>query len=813
MGSVDGPMLNRGQLARRTAAARGFLDSNGIGAAHRVAVLLPEGFDGALATLQVAGACSVAPVRPSLGAAGWETVLGSLAPAALVVGDRWPEAAVAARALGIRVFDPAQLNDGEPVTSAPADPPELLLATSGSTGAPKWVRIPQPRMVAGSLAMSRCMQLTPSDRSLLALPLNHAHGLASGLLLPLMSGGSVVVADSFDPAVFLKAVIDHGVSWFTVPPVMHRALLEQIAISPLRADHRLRLVRSGTVTLPAPAIEALSAAFGVPVIEAYGMTECPHIACNPIGEPRLGSVGRAVVEELAVIDNEARPVATGDWGQVALRGAPLMTGYVDPSADAGVFRDGWLLTGDEGKLDAEGYLFLRGRISERINRGGAMVAPAEVDAALMTHSAVREAVSFGVPHFSLGDDLAAAVVLASGQVADEAELRGHLASRLEPRHIPSRIVVVDEIPVGAAGKVARGSMARVLEGVLHEDYEPARGPVEETVVGLFETVLKPRLPPGYKVGRLTNFSLAGGDSLAAKQFMICLARAGWGERRPTFLFEHPTPAAVASALESEPHSSSGSHLVMLIAEGRKAPLIIVHGQGGQLFHHVDLAAALAPERPVLGLQAAGYSMTESSILSVEELAARYAEEIIERPVTGPIHLLGYSAGGWLAYAVAAALIQLGAEIGMCAVLDSLAPRKSAMFGGLPRLVRSKLLAMRALERPPAGQRRSGHLSGLAHRALRRWLTGDPYGLPAGQALADDPFMALLRDYRPPRLPIVVDVFGPERSMKRLRLAWRYYAAEGVRCHPMFDEHTDMVRPDLVRPLAAEVESVLARFTP
>lgn len=805
MGSVNGPMLNRGQLAGLMSAARGFLESHRIGAEDRVAVLLPEGFDGAVTTLQVAGACSVAPVRPSLGAAGWETVLGGLAPAALVVGDRWPEAAAAARDLGIRVFDPAQLSDGKPVTSAPAGQPELLLATSGSTGAPKWVRIPQPQMMAGSLAMSRCMNLTPNDRSLLALPLNHAHGLASGLLLPLISGGSVVVADSFAPALFLKAVTDHAVTWFTVPPVMHRALLEQITLSPLDSGHRLRLVRSGTVTLPASAIEALSAAFGVPVLEAYGMTECPHIACNPIGEQRLGSVGQAVVEELAIIDNEGRPVAPGEWGQVALRGAPLMAGYLDPAADAGVFRDGWLLSGDEGRLDAEGYLFLRGRISERINRGGAMVAPAEVDAALLSHPAVREAVSFAVPHVSLGEDLAAAVVVASGQSADEAALRRYLAGRLEPRQVPSRIVALDAIPLGAAGKVARGALAEALADVLHAEYEPGRMPAEDAVIEFFTEALESRLPAGYKVGRLTNFFLAGGDSLAALQVMTRLARAGWGERAPALLFENPTPAAVAAALEAEPRHASS--LVALKSEGHREPVIVVHGKGGQLFHYLDLAAALAPHRPVLGLQAAGCSAQGLAELTLNDVAARYADDILAARPHGPIHLVGYSLGGWFAFAVVAALLERGAQIGMCALLDSHPSRESSIFASLPRRLQWVQHITKALERGPGGVGRGAHLARMARNVLNR---GNGNGPSAG---VPDMFSLLLRGYRPPRLAIAVDVFGPERTMKRLRRTWQYYATGGVRCHPMFDAHTDMVSHENMPALAVELERVLTRLTP
>jgi acyl-CoA synthetase (AMP-forming)/AMP-acid ligase II/thioesterase domain-containing protein len=810
IGAVDGPMMSRAELTALMAGGS-VLRRAGLRPGDRVALLLPGGFDAAVTTLQVAAACSIAPLRPSLGAVGWKPVLRALAPGALVVSDHWPEAAEDARELGIPVFGPDELRThhqpGRAATVSSGGA-EILLATSGSTGPPKWVRIPQSRMLAGSLAMTRCMGLTIDDRSLLALPLDHAHGLASGLLLPLMSGGSVVVAERFDAALFLKAVTDYGVTWFTVPPVMHRALLDQHAITPLGREQRLRLVRSGTVTLSASAIEALSTAFGVPVIEAYGMTECPHITCNPVDAPRLGSVGQPIVEELAVVDDAGRPTAAGEWGQVVLRGAPALTGYLDSGADTAAFRDGWLLTGDEGRLDADGYLFLRGRISERINRGGAMVAPSDIDAALLAHPAVREAVSFPVAHPSLGEDLAAAVVVAAGHTADEAGLRRYLVDRLEPRQVPSRIIVVDAIPLGAAGKVSRGGMADALAGVLHAEYEPGRNPVEEIVIECFKSVLGSRLPPAYQVGRLTNFFLAGGDSLAAMQCMLRLACAGWGECPPTLLVENPTPADVATARGSV--ARDGSHLVTLQPKGGRDPLIVVHGSGGQLFHYLDLATALAPGRPVLGLQTTGMvaSGGGGSSLSVSELAVSYAEDILEKHGHGPVHLVGYSVGGWYAWAVAAALLERGATIGLCAILDSHALRPSRIFSDLPAVMRGRLLVDVVAEklRRETGRQRVAYLTSFARKKMRKRQAADPR-----QGSGNPDFLETMRGYSPPQLPITVDLFGPGRSMKRLRRAWRHYATAGVRCHPLFEHHTDLVRPDLMSRLAAELEDVVAEF--
>lgn len=809
IGAVGGPLLSRSELSERLTRGRRALQRRGVGPTDRVAVLLPEGLEGAIATLQVLGTCGLAPLRPGLGTAGWAAPLRHLAPTAVVVSAEWPEAAEAARTLGIPVLNPTELLDEDP-TPIPLHrdgDAELMLATSGSTGLPKWVRIKQRNMVTGSLAMTQCMGLTPDDRSLLALPLNHAHGVASGLLLPLLGGGSVVFADGFVPDRFLAAIPEQGITWFTVAPTMHRALLDRLETNPLPAGHRLRFVRSGTVTLPPAAMDAMRQAYGVPVIEAYGMTESPHITCNPPAAPRTGSVGVAVVEHLAVLDGDGRVLPPGEWGQVALRGAPVMDGYLD-RGDVG-FRDGWLQTGDEGRLDDDGYLYLRGRFSERINRGGAMVAPADIDAALITHPAVRQAVCFPVPHPTVGDDVAAAVVLAAGHQIDEKDLRDYLARRLEPRQVPSRVVAVDAIPVGAAGKVVRGELAGSLSDVLFEAWEPPQNSAEGAVIEIFHGVLADRLPDGTQLGRHSNFFLSGGDSLAAVQVITRLARAGYGEQPPTLLFENPTPATLAARLAASGDLTAGSHLVTLQADGHGEPVFMLHGQDGQLFHMRILAWTLGSERPVYGLQTAGHTAENLSALSVTELAARYADDILTCHPQGPIHLLGYSAGGWYAYAVAAELLERGAEIGTLVILDSQVVRLSQGFEQLPRMLRTELL----LDLVRENVRRNGPEDWIRKLRSRTTKAAARMGIPIRTgpktSSSERPLLALLRDYRPPRLPISAHIFAPRWRMRRLHRGWSYYALGGVSCHTMFESHTDFTDGDLMPALAVEVESALA----
>lgn len=818
IGAVGERTLTRGELAALMALGRRRLWAAGLGPADRVAVLAPGGLDGAIATLQIAGACSIAPLRPTLGAGGWEAALRGLAPAALVVAAEWPEAVAAGHRLGIPTLDPRELSQPDPGPATEPPRPgrqEILVATSGSTGPPKWVRIDQRELVVGSRSMARHSGLTPDDVALLVLPLTHVHGLASGLLLPLLSGGSVIVCDGFEPEQFLGAIADHRVTWYTVGPPMHRALLEQHAVTPLASGHRLRMVRSGSVALPGATIDSVSTAFGVPVIEAYGMSECPHIACNPVDAPRQGSVGRAVVDELRVVDDGGRPVPAGQWGHVVLRGAPVMSGYLDAGESAAAFRDGWLQTGDQGRLDADGYLFLRGRISERINRGGVKVTPADIDAALMTHPAVAKAACFAVPHVSLGEDLAAAVVVAAGCSGDEAEFRGFLAARLEPRLVPSRIVVVDDIPLGATGKIVRATMAQALDGVLYPEYEAPLNSTEEVIVGHFEALLRPRLQSDEKVGRLTNFFLAGGDSLLATQFMELLVRAGWGEQTPALLFDHPTPAAIAAALGTAQQATGDSHVVALPSQGHQAPLYLIHGLTGQVLGLVNVAWKLGARRPILALHNAGFTVEAMAQDSIAALATRYADDILDRHPGGPVHLLGYSAGGWLAHAVAKALLDRGAQIGMLAILDS----HAYSLVQLPPGLRLALYAERVrryfawLIRSPRAALDEGEnrLLALGQRTWNRLAPRrrhEPQSAESATVRQTNAFVTALRRHRPVPLPIAADLFGPARTMPFLRVTWRHYARAGVRCHPMFDKHKDFARPDLAVELAAALEGAL-----
>jgi acyl-CoA synthetase (AMP-forming)/AMP-acid ligase II/acyl carrier protein len=378
------------------------------------------------------------------------------------------------------------------------------------------------------------------------MPLFHIHGLVAGLLASLTAGGSVACTGSFSAAGFFEWVKELHPTWYTAVPTMHQAILAE---APARSSggHRLRFIRSSSAALPAPVMAGLESVFGVPVLEAYGMTEAAHqMASNPLPpaprKPR--SVGTAAGPEIAIADGDGRPLPQGQSGEVVIRGENVTPGYEgNPAANLASFTDGWFRTGDQGYLDPDGYLFLTGRLKEIINRGGEKVSPREIDEVLLEHPAVAQAVAFTVPHPTLGEDIAAAVVLKPGAAADSQALRAWLFERLTGSKVPSRVVVVPEIPKGPTGKLQRIGLADQLREFLQPAPAAPRNAIEEVVARIFATVLQTD-----HFGIHDNFFALGGDSLRAGQVTARVLSAFGIQLYPTAVFQRPTVAELAAEI-------------------------------------------------------------------------------------------------------------------------------------------------------------------------------------------------------------------------------------------------------------------------
>jgi acyl-CoA synthetase (AMP-forming)/AMP-acid ligase II len=461
------------------------LNSLGIGRGDRVAIVLHNGPEMAAAFVSMAAGATTAPLNPAYLAEEFEFHLTDLRAKALVVeqGMASPSREVAEK-LGLPVVElrPDRAQGAGAFTLEPlaamrgtaerpglggAGDTALVLHTSGTTARPKIVPLLQRNVIASSGNIARTLSLAPDDVCLNIMPLFHIHGLIAATLASLRAGAQVCCTPGFNGLKYFGWLDAVKPTWVTAVPTMHQAILSRVARNEaIVARSRLRLIRSSSAALAPQVMAELEKTFRAPVIESYGMTEASHqMASNPL-PPRArkpGSVGVAAGPEIGIMGEGGRLLATGETGEVVIRGDNVTPGYENnPEANAAAFTDGWFRTGDQGFLDDDGYLRLTGRLKELINRGGEKFSPLEIDHVLMEHPAVQQVVTFAMPHHKLGEDVAAAVVLREGMSASERELRDFAAQHLAEFKVPRRIVIVREIPKSATGKLRRMELAEKL---------------------------------------------------------------------------------------------------------------------------------------------------------------------------------------------------------------------------------------------------------------------------------------------------------------------------------------------------------------
>ena len=459
------------------------LNAAGIGRGDRVAIVLPNGAEMAAAFAGIASCAVSAPLNPAYRGDEFDFYLSDLKARALVVerGSTSPAVEVA-RSRGIAVIELVPAGEGAGAfdliapqgggqTRAAGMAREgdvaLILHTSGTTSRPKIVPLTQANISASACNLRDTVALTAADRGLNIMPLFHIHGLVAGLLAPLAAGSSIFCTPGFNALKFFAWMEEASPTWYTAVPTMHQAILARAPNNrAIIAANPLRFIRSSSSSIPPQVIRELEDVFGAPLVESYGMTEAAHqMASNPLppGKRIPGSVGLAAGPEVAIMDEHGNLLPPGTTGEIVIRGPNVTGGYENnPKANAEAFSNGWFRTGDQGVMDAEGYLAITGRLKEIINRGGEKISPREVDEVLMDHPAVQQIVTFAIPHEKLGEDVAAAVVLHEGQEATEKELRQFAGRRLADYKVPRRIVFLDEIPKGATGKLQRIGLAAKL---------------------------------------------------------------------------------------------------------------------------------------------------------------------------------------------------------------------------------------------------------------------------------------------------------------------------------------------------------------
>jgi acyl-CoA synthetase (AMP-forming)/AMP-acid ligase II/acyl carrier protein len=554
------------------------LASMGFGRGSRIGISVASGPEAAVTMLATMIWATAAPIGLGLGFDDCTDQLSRLRIDAVIVReDEYSPLAQAAGAAQVRLL---RLRPTEPpggiilaaaapraaVTRTPphGDDIAVLMQTSGTTARPKIVPITHSQLVWNA----RQAPIDEGDRYLSIGPIFNSTGLMNALLSPLAAGAATIIAGDFDSARFVDWLDTFKPTCLSSNPTMLASILDAVTARRPAEPQSLRFVRSGSNALPSSIQRRLESALGVPVIQGYGMTETGYIAQNPLPprEQRPNSVGIAMGAELRILRDDAQLTADEGVGEILVRGPGVTRGYEDDAeANRLAFRDGWFRTGDIGRIDDDGYLFITGRQTELINRGGTKVSPAEVDAAFLQHPAVREAASFAVPHPSLGEDVVTAIVLHEADSMSVRSLRSYALEQLLPFKVPSSVVLVDQIPKNSLGKVNRRTLIDKFAAQLHIDYVAPRDEDEALVAAIFAEHFGLA-----QIGALDHFFRLGGDSLRAAQVLARFAERCGVEMSLQTLFESPTVAELANRLREARAAPKPGHAGQIPISGLRA---------------------------------------------------------------------------------------------------------------------------------------------------------------------------------------------------------------------------------------------------
>jgi amino acid adenylation domain-containing protein len=584
----------------------------GITRSDRVGVVLPNGMEAAIAMVGVAAGAVCAPLDPAFTPDEWRRCLIDLRLAALLTKSDMDVASRAvARSLGIPIIELSPRLKGPkalgqraagPVEFTTTDDDAFVLLTSGSTSRSKMVPLTHASVCLSAYNVGAVLDLEPADRLLNVQPLYHVHGLVAGVLAALAAGSSVVCSPGFETDAFFGLLMEFRPTWYTAVPTIHRAVLSAAGRHSCRQTS-LRLIRSASSALPPNVLTGLEDVFGVPVIETYGTTEAAsQVAANPLGARKVGSVGRPVGVEIAVMDRNGLQMSAGRRGEIVLRGPTITRGYDnDATSTNESFHDGWFRTGDIGYIDQDGYVFIAGRIKDVINRGGQEISPAEVEEILLKYPGVLEAAAFPVPHSRLGVDIAAAVVVQPDAEVDALTLREFARKHLARYKVPGLIHIVPEIPRGSAGKIKRGELAKVFSKAvpparLEKFYRRAAAGsnLEHQLAGIWANLLDVEW-----VGVDQDVLALGADSLTMTQMLSRLFTSFGAVLSLKHLLEYPTPKALANTLRRLPKHqnvrmaagdvSSGSSSTQLSFQQKRIYFLSKLDPVGHSYHIVEVA--------------------------------------------------------------------------------------------------------------------------------------------------------------------------------------------------------------------------------
>ncbi|MHA1661072.1 MAG: AMP-binding protein [Promethearchaeota archaeon] len=402
----------------------------------------------------------------------------------------------------------------------------FVMHTSGTTSVPKIVPLSHINVLESANDMCRIFKLTNNDNCLNVMPLFHIHGLMV-TLATLYSGGTVICTPQFNKKDFFLWLDEFCPTWYTASPTIHQAILSKTSKNQkILKKQKLRFIRSSSAPLSPETTKILKRTFQTTVAESYGMTEATlQITCQPLPpfKQKLGSAGKSAGPDIAVINKDGKRLGFGKNGEIIIRGKSVIKKYENNTkVNKESFLDGWLRTGDLGHLDKDGFLFIRGRIKEMINKGGENISPREIDEVLIKHPNIEQAVTFSMPHTELGEDIVATVILKNGSTISENEIRVFLKDKLANFKIPTRIIMVDSLLKTAAGKIKRIGLYEELKHLFKTKYIKPSALQEKDLAKIWMEILGVK-----KIGIKDNFFEFGGDSLKINELINRMNEIGF----------------------------------------------------------------------------------------------------------------------------------------------------------------------------------------------------------------------------------------------------------------------------------------------
>ncbi|PQP21940.1 class I adenylate-forming enzyme family protein [Rhodococcus opacus] len=453
----------------RTYADR--LSVAGVAAGDVVAVMLPNRLEliAALFAAWRLGAAAT-PINPALTSTEVGYQLADSGARVLICSDGAGEDTAVPVLLTLSDLD-RHTGTGPTVTSDDfcADELALLVYTSGTTGKPKGVELTHANITAMVETMIAATELTADDHSLLILPLFHVNGIVVSVLSPLLAGGQATVAGRFDPATFFDKVEATRPTFFSAVPAIY-AMLSALPDQVAPDLSSLRFAACGAAPMPVELLTRFEQRYGIPVVEGYGLSEATCAsASNPLdGVRKPGTVGPALPgQQIAIVDGNGNFVTDGSTGEVLIKSPTVMRGYLGrPEETARTVIDGWLHTGDVGRLDEDGYLTLVDRKKDMIIRGGENIYPKEIESAIYAHPQVLEAAVVGRAHPVYGEVPVAFVSYRDAARVDPEAMLEHLRTLLAKFKLPVEIIDLDEVPKNPVGKIDKPTLrTRLTESV------------------------------------------------------------------------------------------------------------------------------------------------------------------------------------------------------------------------------------------------------------------------------------------------------------------------------------------------------------